>query len=531
MDENAITKRLFDELTPQAEIFRSKLIEDFHLLDSLDEHGQSDVPKYYTQELYDKVKLHKMMLDNPGGLVKFQVYSSKDKAEVSKTDRRKNRVRNKNSRNPALNIWANFVLKSSLFQNFMLVLILANSIALGIQSEVSGNNDPSLYGLNQALVIFDYCSLFIFMIEIILKWMDDFISFWKNGWNIFDFIVTVASFVPEIIAFTAGDLKELRVIVSNLRVFRILRSLKMVSRFQQARLIALAITKAFKAMTFIMLLLLLFAYIFAIAGVIFFDNYTRSDRQDLLYKDSFSTITNALITLFQLFTLDQWYKVLMDMWKVTDRFFTTFYIMLWICIGSFIFRNIFVGIMVNNFQSIRNDLFNEVKGHAETREIARNAEKFNEELIKQDQKLKARRMTITANQQLLSEANQSEEENISKSAAASTENSMTDAPKEKGQPKEAWTSASEGKLSQDTVEELTRQISYIQVEDEQSSDNWEKLVHDNMQLLLKTPSETLWPRDTLFRYFQLMESLQENLQERQDLMDLSYHALLQIFDS
>ena len=54
MDENAITKRLFDELTPQAEIFRSKLIEDFHLLDSLDEHGQSDVPKYYTQELYGK---------------------------------------------------------------------------------------------------------------------------------------------------------------------------------------------------------------------------------------------------------------------------------------------------------------------------------------------------------------------------------------------------------------------------------------------------------------------------------------------
>ena len=45
---------------------------------------------------------------------------------------------------------------------------------------------------------------------------------------------------------------------------------------------------------------------------------------------------------------------------------------------------------MNNFQSIRNDLFNEVKGHAETREIARNAEKFNEELIKQDQKLKAR---------------------------------------------------------------------------------------------------------------------------------------------
>ncbi|XP_022105648.1 cation channel sperm-associated protein 2-like isoform X2 [Acanthaster planci] len=407
MDESGISNKLFDDLTPQAEIFRSKLIEDFHLLDSLDVQGQSDAPKYYSKDLADTLHLQKMMLDNPAGLVKFQVYSSKaEVSKVSKADRRKNRVRNKNSKNPPLNMWAHFVLESSVFQNFMLLLILANSIALGIQSEVSGNGSPSLAGLKQALDIFDYCSLFLFMVEIILKWIDDFISFWKNGWNIFDFFVTVGSFVPEIIVLTVGDLKELRVIVSNLRVFRILRSLKMVSRFQQARLIALAITKAFKAMTFIMLLLLLFAYIFAIAGVIFFDSYTRSDREDLQYKDSFSTITRALITLFQLFTLDQWYKVLMDMWKVADRFFTTFYLMLWICIGSFIFRNIFVGIMVNNFQSIRNDLFDEVKGHEETRQIARNAEKFNEELTKQDQKLKARRMTIIANQQLLAEAAQ-----------------------------------------------------------------------------------------------------------------------------
>ncbi|XP_038076596.1 cation channel sperm-associated protein 2-like [Patiria miniata] len=405
MDESGIANKLFEELTPQAEIFRSKLIEDFHLLDSLDVQGQSDAPKFYSKDFTDKLQVQKMMLDNPAGLVKFQVYSSKDEVgKVTKADRRKNRVRNKNSKNPPLNIWAHFVLESSIFQYFMLFLILSNSIALGIQSEVSGDSNPNLAGLKQALEIFDYCSLFLFMVEILLKWMDDFVSFWKNGWNIFDFFVTVGSFVPEIIVLTVGDLKELRVIVKNLRVFRILRSLKMVSRFQQARLIALAITKAFKAMTFIMLLLLLFAYIFAIAGVIFFDSYTRSDREDLQYKDSFSSITRALITLFQLFTLDQWYKVMMDMWKVADRFFTTFYIMLWICIGSFTFRNIFVGIMVNNFQSIRNDLFEEVKGHVETRQIARNAEKFNEELTRQDQKLKARRMTIHANQQLLAEA-------------------------------------------------------------------------------------------------------------------------------
>ena len=51
--------------------------------------------------------------------------------------------------------------------------------------------------------------------------------------------------------------------------------------------------------------------------------------------------------------------------------------------------------------------------------------------------------------------------------------------------------------------------------------DWEKMVHNNLQMLVNSPAETLWPRDTLFRYFQLMEALQENLQERQDILNLT----------
>ena len=31
----------------------------------------------------------------------------------------------------------------------------------------------------------------MFVLEIIIKWIDGFWDFWKNGWNIFDFFVTV----------------------------------------------------------------------------------------------------------------------------------------------------------------------------------------------------------------------------------------------------------------------------------------------------------------------------------------------------
>jgi hypothetical protein len=40
------------------------------------------------------------------------------------------------------------------------------------------------------LNVFDYITLVVFVMEIIIKWVDGFWVFWKNGWNNFDFFVT-----------------------------------------------------------------------------------------------------------------------------------------------------------------------------------------------------------------------------------------------------------------------------------------------------------------------------------------------------
>ena len=58
-------------------------------------------------------------------------------------------------------------------------------------TEISKMKEPSLYVLKLCLQIFDYCALTIFVLEIILKWIDGFWKFWNNGWNIFDFLVTL----------------------------------------------------------------------------------------------------------------------------------------------------------------------------------------------------------------------------------------------------------------------------------------------------------------------------------------------------
>ncbi|KXJ25905.1 Cation channel sperm-associated protein 2 [Exaiptasia diaphana] len=233
---------LIEELSPRAEIFRSKLIEDFQLLDMLMDKGGSEAPTHYSNEILDDAVMEKLLKESPLGLVKFQLYSKKDEQRFH--DRRLNRVKNKNS--IPLGPWAHTVVVNPHVQNFITFLIIANSLVLGIQAELSQLKDESLDTIKVALNVFDYCVLTVFVLEIIVKWVDEFWSFWSNGWNVFDFFVTIMSVVPEVMKFWSGTTSELAVIAENLRVFRILRSLKMVSRFAQLRIIVLTILKAFK---------------------------------------------------------------------------------------------------------------------------------------------------------------------------------------------------------------------------------------------------------------------------------------------
>lgn len=57
--------------------------------------------------------------------------------------------------------------------------------------------------------------------------------------------------------------------------------------------------------------------------------------------------------MFILFTLDHWYAVLQDVWKVPEasRVFSSIYVILWLLLGSIIFRNIIVAMMGKSRES------------------------------------------------------------------------------------------------------------------------------------------------------------------------------------
>lgn len=108
-------------------------------------------------------------------------------------------------------------------------------------------------------------------------------------------------------------------------------------------------------MAFLLLLLMIFFYIFAVSGVHFFEDYTRSARQDLEYRVFFSDVLNSLVTVFILFTMDHWYALLQDSWKVPEvsRTFTGIYVILSLLLGSIVFRNIIVAMMGDKTYPLR----------------------------------------------------------------------------------------------------------------------------------------------------------------------------------
>lgn len=51
--------------------------------------------------------------------------------------------------------------------------------------------DATYYNIKMVLDSIDDIAIVVFVVEIVLKLMDDATEFWKVGWNVFDFFVTL----------------------------------------------------------------------------------------------------------------------------------------------------------------------------------------------------------------------------------------------------------------------------------------------------------------------------------------------------
>lgn len=222
------------------------------------------------------------------------------------------------------------VIQSQAFERFIIVVILLNSIDLGlaVQPAVTAQFGFAIEIANNVFTV-------IYVVELILKLFAWRSSFFKNRWNIFDLCIVAVSLIPAS-SFFAGA-RILRI----LKALLALRALRLVSGIKPLRKVVQAVTLSLPGIGWTGILMLLLYYVYAIVGIHLFRDIS---------PELFGSFPQSFVTLFSLTTLEGWQDTVFPFTEqepLTWLYFLTFLI-----IASFILLNLIVGIVVDSINEL-----------------------------------------------------------------------------------------------------------------------------------------------------------------------------------
>ena len=226
------------------------------------------------------------------------------------------------------------IIENKYFVTFITIVIIINAITLGLETSPEVKAE---FGVILSLI--DKIALTIFTIELITKILVYKLRFFKDGWNVFDFLIVAVSLIPA-----SGPF-------SVLRAFRIFRTLRLLSIVPSMKRIIQAIFISIPGILSVGTIIILIFYISSVLTTTFF-----GER----FYEWFGTIGNSMYTLFQIMTLESWsmgiVRPVMKEFPLAWLFFVPF-----ILVTTFAILNLFIGIIVDAMQQISKDGSHEEK--------------------------------------------------------------------------------------------------------------------------------------------------------------------------
>ncbi|WP_428514153.1 ion transporter [Roseovarius sp.] len=224
------------------------------------------------------------------------------------------------------------------FQNFILAVILFNAVVLGLET-----SQTAMTAAGPLIVMLDKICLAIFVVEIGLKLFARGTGFFRNGWNVFDFVIVGISLIPS----AQG--------LSVLRALRILRLLRVLSVTPSLRRVVEGLMNALPGMGSVFLLMGIIFYIGSVMATKLFGGGCPActPEQAVLFDQWFGTIGRSGYSLFQIMTLESWsmgiVRPVMEVYPYAWAFFVPF-----ILVTTFAVVNLVVGLIVNSMQDAHN---------------------------------------------------------------------------------------------------------------------------------------------------------------------------------
>ncbi|XP_075678000.1 muscle calcium channel subunit alpha-1-like isoform X5 [Dermatophagoides pteronyssinus] len=266
-------------------------------------------------------------------------------------------------------VW--WLVTSHYFEYLIFAMILLNTITLAMRY----NDQPESYSyvLNVLNIIFTA----LFTVEFVLKlFAFRFKNYFGDPWNCFDFFIVLGSLID--IVFEQINPHESKgkatVRPTFLRLFRVMRLVKLLSRGEGIRTLLWTFLKSFQALPYVALLILMLFFIYAVIGMQVFGKIGLDDETSITRNNNFQTFFQAILVLFRSATGEAWQEIMMDCADTHDvkcdprsdegskdrnancgsmlaiPYFISFYIL---C--SFLIINLFVAVIMDNFDYLTRD--------------------------------------------------------------------------------------------------------------------------------------------------------------------------------
>ena len=241
------------------------------------------------------------------------------------------------------------IVNSTVFNRLVIATIILAGIVIGAQTYQEFANKNSLL-----LSLLDRAILTIFTFEALIKIIAEGkhpLNYFKNPWNIFDFIIVFACLLEPFLHFGGAFLPVLR-------LARILRVLRLITAIPKLQLLVTCLLKSLPSMFYVSILLFLLFYVYGVMAVFLFG------ENDPIH---FRNLQTSILSLFRVVTLEDWTDVMyinmygstsygyspeeLVRWNPTSEesqlgaalFFVSF-----VLIGTMIVLNLVIGVIMNS---------------------------------------------------------------------------------------------------------------------------------------------------------------------------------------
>eukprot|EP00322_Chrysochromulina_rotalis_P014988 CAMPEP_0115850898 /NCGR_PEP_ID=MMETSP0287-20121206/12201_1 /TAXON_ID=412157 /ORGANISM="Chrysochromulina rotalis, Strain UIO044" /LENGTH=435 /DNA_ID=CAMNT_0003304909 /DNA_START=25 /DNA_END=1332 /DNA_ORIENTATION=+ len=281
-------------------------------------------------------------------------------------------------------------------------IITANFLVTIIEKEIDPYA-PEQQRYRGTWEAFDATFNYMFLVELIINLYGSwFRPFWRRGWNIFDFIVVLASFLTM-----SKSLPESMKQIKMLRAFRVFRLFK---RIEALNKIVTALIKAIPGVFNAFLIMVIIMAIYAILGVEYYSEFgTGTNCGDSGHENCYQTVTvsgeppydlvvnttnvdsmsprnmpygyeyygtffRALYTLFQVLTGESWSEAVarplifgQDDGRDAPVWFNAIYFSSFIVITQIVLVNVVVAVLLDKF--VTTDESDNENAEAATQEV------------------------------------------------------------------------------------------------------------------------------------------------------------------